>query len=389
MSEFIPLSVPSLQGNEWQYIKECLDTEWVSTAGKYVDKFENSICDLTQAKYAVACVNGTAALHIALKIIGVTSDDEVIVPTLTFISPINAVKYVNASPIFMDCDEYYTIDCEKTIEFILTETEFKNGASYNKRSGKRIPAIIIVHVFGNAVNVFELLSICRERNIRVVEDSAESIGSYYIQEPLLNKYTGTIGDIGCYSFNGNKIITCGGGGMIVTNDEEYGRKARYLTTQAKDDEVRYIHHEVGYNYRLTNIQAALGVAQLEQLQKYITIKKTNYLLYKNQIDNIEGLSLAEVPQFANSNYWLYCLRIDQEEYGKNREELLKFLLENQIQSRPVWYLNHMQRPYQKCQNYKIEQAYIQLERTLNIPCSVNITSRQIERVIEVLQNGKK
>ncbi|MBU1065822.1 LegC family aminotransferase, partial [bacterium] len=315
MSEFIPLSVPSLQGNEWQYIKECLDTEWVSTAGKYVDKFENSICDLTQAKYAVACVNGTAALHIALKIIGVTSDDEVIVPTLTFISPINAVKYVNASPIFMDCDEYYTIDCEKTIEFILTETEFKNGASYNKYSGKRIPAIIIVHVFGNAVNVFELLSICRERNIRVVEDSAESIGSYYIQEPLLNKYTGTIGDIGCYSFNGNKIITCGGGGMIVTNDEEYGRKARYLTTQAKDDEVRYIHHEVGYNYRLTNIQAALGVAQLEQLQKYITIKKTNYLLYKNQIDNIEGLSLAEVPQFANSNYWLYCLRIDQEEYG--------------------------------------------------------------------------
>ncbi|MCK4815244.1 aminotransferase class I/II-fold pyridoxal phosphate-dependent enzyme, partial [bacterium] len=259
MSKLIPISVPTIQGNEWKYIKECLDTGWVSSAGKYVDKFEEEICRFTGTKYAVACVNGTAALHVSLRLVGVQPTDEVIVPTLTFISPVNAVRYLNAEPIFMDADDYYNIDAQKTIRFIKDESEFKNGFSYNKKTGKRISAIIPVHVFGNAVNLEELTAICTERNIKVIEDATESLGTIYTKGRFTGKHTGTTGDIGCFSFNGNKIITTGGGGMIVTNNEEYAKRARYLTTQAKDDQVRYVHNEIGYNYRLTNIQAALGV----------------------------------------------------------------------------------------------------------------------------------
>jgi len=385
----IPLSVPHIEGNEWKYIKECIDTEWVSSAGKYVDRFEKDICELTGARAAVTCVNGTAALQIALQIIGVQAGDEVIVPTVTFISPVNAVRYLNASPIFMDCDDYYNIDVEKTIDFIKTQTVFKDDITYNKSTGKRISAIIAVHVFGNAVNIFELIEICRERNIKIIEDAAESIGTYYCKEPLLNKFTGIIGNIGCYSFNGNKIITSGGGGMIVTNNSDYARKAKYLTTQAKDDPVYYIHNEIGYNFRLTNIQAALGVAQLEKLQSYIEIKRKNYGVYETEIGKIPGLKIADVPDYAKSNYWFYCMQIDEYIYGKDRDELMKYLGASGIQTRPIWYLNHLQKPYKNFQNYRIEKAFDLLKETLNIPCSVNIKKSEIEQVIEALKSGTK
>ncbi len=311
MSEIIPLSVPSIQGNEWKYIKECLDTEWVSSAGKYVNLFEQKVCEFTGAKYAVSCVNGTAALQVALQIVGVKPKDEVIVPTLTFISPVNVVKYLNAEPIFMDCDAYYNIDVDKTIQFLEQETETRSviarsGATrqsyfcFNKKTGHRISAIIPVHIFGNACNLEKLIPICKERNIRIIEDATESLGTYYTKVKYKNKYTGTIGDIGCYSFNGNKIITTGGGGMIVTDNKEYADKARYLTTQAKDDEVRYIHNEIGYNFRLTNIQAAMGVAQLEQLPEFLKIKTQNFELYKEDTDNIQ-LKIYTLIQLAS---WL-------------------------------------------------------------------------------------
>lgn len=383
----IPLSVPDIKGNEWKYIKECLDTEWVSSAGKYVDRFEDDICEFTGAKYAVACVNGTAALQVALQLGGIQPDDEVIVPTLTFVSPVNVVKYMNAEPIFMDCDKFYNIDVAKTIEFIKKETIFKDGFTFNKKTKKRISAIIPVHIFGNAVNLEKLLPVCREGNIKVIEDAAESIGTYYNCGNLKERYTGTIGDLGCYSFNGNKIITTGGGGMIVTNNTQYAEKAKYLTTQAKDDPVRYIHNEIGYNFRLTNVQAAMGVAQLEKLSEYIEVKKRNYQIYKKEIDKIPGLHLAETPEYAHSNYWFYCLQIDKKKYGRDREELMTYLSENKIQTRPIWYLNHLQKPYKKCQSYKIERAFEELENTLTIPCSVNITKNQIEELLSVLRNG--
>ena len=262
MSNYIPLSVPSIKGNEWEYVKECLDTEWVSSAGKYVDLFEQKIAEYTGSKYAIACMNGTAAIQVSLRLAGVEPGDEVIVPTLTFIAPVNAIAYNGASPIFMDADKYYNIDAEKTIEFIKNETVFKNGFTYNKKTNNKITAIIPVHVWGNACWLDELIELCNKQNIAIVEDACESLGTFYNAGKYKGKHTGTFGKLGCLSFNGNKIITAGGGGMILTDDESLSEKAKYLSTQAKDDPVRYVHDEIGYNFRLTNIQAALGVAQL-------------------------------------------------------------------------------------------------------------------------------
>jgi aminotransferase in exopolysaccharide biosynthesis len=390
--DFIPLSVPSFRGNEWDYVKECLDTEWVSSAGKFVDEFEEKIAEYTKSRFAIACVNGTSSLHISLLLSGVMPEDEVIVPTITFIAPINVVRYCNAYPVFMDADKFYNIDIIKTIEFILSETEMKtislggekSAYSYNKKTGRRVSAIIPVHVFGNAVWLDDLYSICKERNIKIIEDATESLGTKYSQGKFKGKHTGTVGDFGCLSFNGNKIITTGGGGMILTNNEELAIKAKYLTTQAKDDDARFIHNSIGYNYRLTNMKGALGVAQLEQLQNYIKIKKDNYLYYKDHIDKIKGLHLAELPEYAENNYWMYALQIDKEKYGRDREQLMAFLSKNSIQSRPVWYLNHLQKEFRQCQTYYIEQAEVLLNNTLNIPCSVNLDRTKIERVIEQL-----
>ena len=289
----ISLHEPLFAGNEQKYIKNCLDRGWVSSAGKYVDIFEKKITKFTGAKYAVACINGTSALQVSLKLVGVKKGDEVIVPSLTFIAPVNAIDYNNAKPIFMDCDEYYTIDVNKTVDFINKETRIiKKKVSgndltitVNKKTGNRITAIIIVHIFGNASRLDKLVNLCRKKNIALIEDAAESIGTIYTLDKFKKKHTGTIGTVGCLSFNGNKIITTGGGGMILTNSQKIAKKARYLTTQAKDDPIYSIHNEVGYNFRLTNIQAALGLAQLESLSKYIKKKKIIHERYKKKINS--------------------------------------------------------------------------------------------------------
>lgn len=383
----IPLSEPSFQGNEWAYVKECIDEEWVSSAGAFVRRFEDAIAEFTGARRAVACVNGTAALYIALQLAGVERGDEVIVPTLTFIAPVNAVRYVDGEPVFMDCDDHYTLDSEKTIRFIMNETVFRNGFTFNKKTGKRISAVIPVHVFGNAAYLDDLYTVCRERNIKIIEDAAESLGTFYTSGTFMNKHTGAVGDIGCLSFNGNKIITCGGGGMILAHNDAYADRAKYLTTQAKDDVVRYIHNEIGYNFRLSNLQAALGVAQLEQLPKYLETKKRNYDEYKKNIADIPGLRLAEVPGYASNNHWMYALQIEESVYGKNREKLMAYLSGNNIESRPVWHLNHMQKPFLDCQKVNIEKALVLLDITLNIPCSVNLTNEEMNRVVTCLKNA--
>jgi perosamine synthetase len=384
MSKTIPLSVPSIRGNEWKYIKECLDTEWVSSVGSYVNKFEYDICNYTGSKHAVACVNGTAALHIALIISGVKPGDEVIVPTLTFIAPVNSIRYVGAEPVFIDSDNYFNIDIDKVIHFIDKETEFSRGNTYNKNTGKRIAGIIPVHVFGNAVNLEPIADFLQERDIKIIEDSTESLGTRYTQGRYSGKHTGTIGDIGCISFNGNKIITTGGGGMIITDSDKLAEMARYLTTQAKDDDVYYIHNEIGYNYRLTNIQAALGVAQLERLQEFLSIKKQNYNLYKSLLEPIKGLSLAATPSYADNNHWMYPLIINPKEYGRTRNEVISGLSEKKIQSRPAWHLNHLQKPYLGFHYGNIENAFQLLEHTVNLPCSVNLTEDKIRYVVSQL-----
>lgn len=382
----IPLSVPNIKGNEWQYIKECLDTEWVSSAGKYVDVFEQKIAGCTGVQHAVSCVNGTAALWIALRVAGVQPGEEVIVPTLTFIAPVNAVAYNGASPVFMDADQYYNIDVDKTVEFIKSETTFRDGATYNKSTGKRIAAIIPVHVWGNAVCLDELVPLCEERNIAVVEDASESLGTYYRLGKYQGRYTGTIGRLGCLSFNGNKIITTGGGGMILTSDEQLAEKARYLTTQAKDDPIRFIHNEIGYNFRLTNIQAALGVAQLERLPDFLGRKREIYRQYRSALKDTDGLTIAAVPNYADNNHWMNIVRINTSVFGEGREALMKRLMESSIETRPVWALNHMQKPYKNCQNYLIERAEDLVTNSLCLPSSTNLSDEDIRVVISKL-NG--
>jgi len=377
----IPLSVPNISGNEWKYLKECVETEWVSSAGKYVDLFEQKIAEYTGSKYAIACVNGTSALQVCLQLAGVKQEDEVIIPTITFIAPVNAIRYNAANPIFMDVDNYYNIDSEKTISFIENKTFFKNGSTYNKKTRKKISAIIPIHMWGNAAWQDDLVEICAHRNINIVEDASESLGTIYTSGKYKGMHTGTIGKLGCLSFNGNKIITTGGGGMILTADANLAEKAKYLTTQAKDDPVRYIHHEVGFNFRLTNILSALGVAQLEQLPKFLNRKKEIFENYVNGIKTIDGLTIAKVPNYANNNQWLNILKIEKQIFGEDRETLMTRLEKNGIQTRPVWYLNHMQKPYEHCQTYKIEKAIKLLANSLCLPSSSNLSDEDLKKVI--------
>ena len=380
----IPLSVPCINGNEMAYVKECIDTEWVSSAGKYVNIFEKSIAKYTNVKYAIACVNGTSALQLSLQLSGVKPGDEVIVPTLTFIASINAINYNGANPIFMDVDNYYNIDSEKTIDFIKNETFFKNGFTYNKVTNKKISALVPVHIWGNAVWLDELVDICNERNIRIVEDASESLGTFYSKGNYKEKHSGTIGDIGCISFNGNKIITTGGGGMILTENEKTAEKARYLTTQAKDDPLRYIHNDIGYNFRLTNIQAALGVAQLEQLPKFLERNNNNYIRYNELLKELDGLVLAKVPNYARNNHWMNLLQIESKVNDLNIEQIMKKLSREGIETRPVWELNHKQRPYLDCQTYYIDNAEKIHKESLCLPSGSNLRDKDIQLIIKHL-----
>ena len=378
MSTLIPLSVPSVQGREWQYVKECLDTEWISSAGKYVEIFEEKIANYTGARYAISCVNGTSALQVSLRLAGVKPGDEVIVPTLTFIAPVNTIAYNGAVPVFMDADNYYNIDVEKTIDFIQTQTYYRNDATYNKITNKRISAIVPVHVWGNAAWLDKLVPLCQERNISVVEDASESLGTFYIKGQFSGKHTGTLGKLGCLSFNGNKIITTGGGGMILTDDIDLANKAKYLTTQAKDNPVYFIHDEIGYNFRLTNIQAAIGLAQLEQLPNYLKRKKEIYFKYFDCVKNIDHFSIANVPNYSKNNHWLNIFLLNDEIIIN---EIIDYLEKKYIETRPIWQLNHLQKPYKSCQSYKIENAPKLINQSLCLPSSVSITDKQISSVI--------
>jgi len=379
----IPLSVPNLCGNELKYVRKCIKTEWVSTAGHFISIFEKKIASYLGSKYAVACINGTSALQVALRVLKVRKNDEVIVPTLTFIAPVNSIIYNNAKPIFMDCDNFYNLDVNKTIQFIKTETVFKRNFTFNKKTGNRIPVILPVHLWGNAVELEYLMKLCKQRNIAIVEDAAESFGTKYIRGKLKNKFTGTVGKFGCLSFNGNKIITTGGGGMLLTDDKKLAKKAKYLVSQAKDNN-RYIHNDVGYNFRLTNIQAALGLAQLENFKKFKKKKNQIHQFYKNKIFKINGLELADLPDYADNNKWLNILKINTKIYKKNVLETIVKLKKNNIEARPIWYPNHLQKKFKSYQRYKVRNATKLLNSSLCLPSSTNIKISDLKKVIKVL-----
>lgn len=384
----ISLSVPVIGGNEWKYVKNCLDTGWVSSAGKYVDVFERRICDFTGSKFAVACSNGTAGLHLALRLCGVERGTEVLVPALTFIAPVNAVRYLGAEPVFMDCDEFMNIDPVKIAEFCDRRCVKTKRGLKNKKTGRIVKAVLPVHVFGNPCDMSGIMSAARRYGLKVVEDATESLGSKYVSGPYKGRYTGAIGDFGVYSFNGNKIITTGGGGMIVTNSKKFADKAKYLSTQAKDDAVRYVHNDIGYNYRLTNVQAALGAAQLERLDEFIAVKKRNYAVYARGFKGEKGLSLLSVPEGYSPNYWFYSLIIDPKQFGNDVEGVMSALARENIEARPVWHLNHLQKPYRKNEAYKISRAAYFQKHVLNIPCSANLSAADAGRVIRTIKNSR-
>lgn len=378
----IPLSVPNLRGNELLYASDAIESEWVSSSGKYVYKFEESLMKYLNVSDAVATQSGTASLHLALKLCNVLPGDEVIVPTLTFIAAVNPVKYVGAEPIFMDCDDSLNMDVEKLENFLKYECAQGIDGMKNKITSKIIRAIIVVHVFGNMAKISEIKDIADKYNLKIIEDATEALGTYYTEGKYKGQYAGTIGDFGAFSFNGNKILTTGGGGLLVCKSKDHSIKARYLSTQAKDDELYYIHNEIGYNYRMTNVQAAIGVAQMESIEEFIKTKIDNYKTYKENIDKIEGLRLLEFTNTSRNNCWFYSLVI--EGYYKNRDELLIYLKDEGVQTRPIWGLINSQKPYVKNQSYKIEKANYYLKSVLNIPCSTNLTKKDILYVVSKL-----
>lgn len=385
--KFIPLSVPNLKGRELEYVTHAVETEWVSTGGPYVNEFEEKTAAYVKSKGAVSCQNGTAGLHIALQVCDVMRDDEVIVPTLTFIAAVNPIKYIGAEPVFMDCDDSLTIDADKVLEFCRNECSFEDGMLINNKTKKHIKAILVVHVFGNIADMERIMEIADEFNLKVIEDATEAIGTYYIEGKYKGKYAGTIGTVGVYSYNGNKIITTGGGGMIVSDDKELLKRAKHLTTQAKSDELYYTHDEIGYNYRMTNLQAALGLAQLEQLESFIKIKSENYKAYKEKVNEIHGLKLLDFKENIRSNHWFYSLECD-DKYPLQRDEIIQYLASKGVQSRPIWGLISEQKPYMNSQAYKIQKASYYLENIINIPCSTNLTKEDVLYVIECLKAAR-
>ncbi|SHK01149.1 LegC family aminotransferase [Tepidibacter formicigenes] len=366
----IPLCVPEIRGNEWKYIKECLDTNWVSSAGGYVDKFEEDFSRYLNIKKAVVTVNGTSAIHLALKALEIGKGDEVVVPSLTFISPVNAIRYLEANPVFVDVSrDTFVMDAEKIEEAITPSTK----------------AILVVHIYGHPVDMDKIMNIAKKHNLYVIEDATESLGSLY-----KGKHTGTIGDIGCFSFNGNKLITTGAGGMLVTNNEEIGERAKYLSTQTKTilDNGGFYHEEIGYNYRMPNILAAMGCAQLEFIEEYIKIKRENALLYNKLLKDVKGISVPAEKEYAKNVYWLYSIIIE-DDFGITRDELIKELKENGIDSRPFFSPVHKMPPYV---NYRYLDMSVTEElayRGINLPSSVGLKKEEIKIICDTIRKFNK
>lgn len=380
-SSFIPLSVPEIRGNEWAYIKECLDTGWVSSAGPFVDRFERNLAAAVGAAHAVAVVNGTAALHIALKLIGVQPEEEVLVSDLTFVAPVNAIRYCQAHPVFVDAGlQSWQMDAGKLERFLSRECEKKNGACVNRRTGRRVRAVLPVHILGLACEMDRILDLARRFGLSVVEDAAEAIGVRY-----RGKQVGTFGDVGVFSFNGNKVVTAGGGGMIVTHSESLAKKARYLTTQAKDDEMESIHKEVGYNYRLTNLQAAVGVAQLEQMDSFLARKRAIAQAYAQALGDLKGITLMPSPEQTQPTWWLYTFLLREGTPLKERKRILHQLQEAGIGARPLWHPIHGLPPYRDCQGVELEVSDRLYERGISLPSSVGLGQRDLERCIAAVR----
>lgn len=378
MGKYIPLSVPNLAGNEQKYVKHAIAQTWVSTGGAYVTEFERQLAGFLGVEQVAACQSGTSALHLSLAECGVRHQDVVIVPALTFIAAVNPVLYQSAEPVFMDCDDSLCMDPVKLRAFCEQECAYCDGKLlYHK---KHVKALVIVHVFGNMADMEALMDIAKAYRLTVIEDATEALGTRYESGRYAGKYAGTIGDFGAFSFNGNKIITTGGGGAVTAKNPAHTEHMRYLSAQAKDDPRFYIHHEAGYNYRMTNLQAALGVAQMEQLPAFLEIKQKNYVRYQTLIADIPYCELLPFRDGTRPNYWFYSLNIHVKALAADVRKFMEELEHQGIQTRMIWGLIHEQKPYKDCYAYQIRQAVAYGKSILNLPCSTNLTEDDVNYV---------
>ena len=380
MNRFIPLSIPNFEGNEKKYVDDALEQGWVSTGGAYITKLEQDLAKFLHTEKVAACQSGTSALHLSLVEAGVKPGDVVLVPPLTFIAAVNPVKYQFATPVFIDCDDSFCMDPVKLRSFCENECSF-DGSSLSFQ-GKTVKALVVVHVFGNMADMESIMEIAEKYGLKVIEDATEALGTFYTEGKYAGRYAGTIGDFGAYSFNGNKIITTGGGGAITAKDPKTVDHLRYLSTQAKNDPHYYIHDEVGYNYRMTNLQAALGVAQMEELEEFIRRKQKNHELYCKAF---EGFELAEIMPFrdgTSSNKWFYSLKIDRKRISATMREIITALEKKGIQTRAIWGLINEQKPYEGEFTYRLEKAPYYASRILNLPASTQITEEDILFVVD-------
>jgi perosamine synthetase len=372
----IPLSVPNISGNEWKYVKDCLDTGWVSSVGSYVSKMEEVSAVYSGVKKAIATSNGTAALHTSLLLAGVKKDHLVILSNITFVAPANVIKYIGADPILMDIDaNTWQLDVKLLEKFLNCECVLKDSLCYHISTGKKVSAIVPVHVLGNMADMEKLLPLAAKYHLPVVEDATESLGSTY-----KDKAAGSFGLFGCLSYNGNKIITTGGGGMILTNDLELAKKAKHITTQAKTDGVEYYHDEIGYNYRMVNILAAMGVAQMEQLPGFIERKRSIRKQYNEGLSEVEGFRPQVITDYVKSNCWLYTAVFERS------KELLVFLDRHNIQTRPFWVpMNQLPAFANDIYCNESDIAGNVYNKCLSLPCSTNITDTELKEVIEKIK----
>jgi len=373
----IPLSEPVLQGRELEYVGDCLRSGWVSSNGEYIARFEQALAEHIGVKHAVACNCGTSALHVSLILAGVEAGDEVIVPAVTFIAPVNAVRYVGASPVFVDCDEYCGMDVAGVRRFLTEECVETDGATFNPRTGRRVAAIIPVHVFGTSADMDPILALARGHSLAVIEDASEALGSRY-----KGRACGALAPIACLSFNGNKIVTSGGGGAILTDDDALAEGARSLTTQAKEAGIEYLHNQVGYNYRMNNVLAALGLAQMETLDERLATKRQNFALYEQALGPAGAARLLGQPEWSDANRWFYAYACADAEA---KARLLGDCIAADIQARPLWYPNHRQRPYLDAQAFNVKRADWFYDRLVNLPCSVTLTTAEIAEVAAVIE----
>ena len=377
---YIPLSVPNVSGREWEFVKDCLDTGWVSSVGSYVTRFEEAIASAVGARHCVAAVSGTAALHLALQVSGVGSDDEVIMPSLTFIAPANAVRYVGGWPTFVDVEaDTWQLSAAAIRRFIEESCRRDGSVLRNVHTGRRVRGILPVDILGHPCDLASIQEIAAAHDLLVVEDATEALGAFYRERPL-----GSISPVTCFSFNGNKLITTGGGGALVTDDAAFAARVRYLSTQAKVDPLEFVHGEVGYNYRLTNVQAAIGVAQMERLSEFVERKRQIAAQYTAALSSVPGLTPMFEAPWVRSASWLYTVLIDAERFGMDSRALLQELDDARIQTRPLWQPLHLSPAHAGSFKAPCPVAADVQARALSLPCSTNLTDDEVERVIDAI-----